>query len=491
MGPIMTAMYNQTSLLKSPKVLAREFPIYPVLGLVGVIFGTFLATSLIPIDPLPAGALFHSALTMTLGIIAAPMLACFRNPRTLFRVEHILVFSPIYWLLLDLLQGAYPLERVSKQSIENSFLAICLFVCGVWIAALFKPLPLPSFLEKASSYIIEPKVLFRLVLIFFSLSFLRFAIPSNFDPVIMFDGLVSARWNAPWARGQLGDWDSFLDHLAYFGYVLPTLTVLIVQKTGWRDRRVVFSIFLSLVITAFLAQGGGRRIVGVIIGSAIICWIIQQKSLNLFRIIGLIVALGLLLTTMQLMLEYRNEGVQVELRGESKRLQYEYLHIDDNFLRLTQIIEIVPTIYPYVYEKQIIFVLIRPIPRVFWPGKPIDPGFDLPTAIGAQGVSLSSSSIGEFYLSGGMYAVFAGGLVYGILAHMVSLLLLRLRGDSGVLVYSLSTLTLFAGMRSLQELMLMSYSVLAWVVISRIIIKKKMTAKGSNLSPATSSERNH
>jgi oligosaccharide repeat unit polymerase len=468
----MTAVYTEISALKNSRSLEREFPIYPAVGLAGVTLGTFAAINIIPIDPFPEGALFSSALTMTLGIMAAPILACFRNPRTIFRVEHILVFSPIYWLLLDLIQGAYPLDKVSQQSIEASFWAICLFICGVWIAASFKPLPLPGFLIKASSYVIEPKILFRLVLIFFTLSFLRFAIPSNFNPQIMFDGLVSARWNAPWGRGQLGDWGSFLDHLSYFGYILPTLTVLIVQKTGWRDRRIIISIFLSLVITAFLAQGGGRRIVGVIIGSAIICWIIQKKSLNLFRIIGLAISLGLLLTVMQLMLEYRNEGVQVELRGESKQLQYEYLHVDDNFLRLTQIIEIVPAEYPYVYEKQIIFVLIRPIPRVFWSGKPIDPGFDLPTALGAQGVSLSSSVIGEFYLSGGMYGVFAGGLFYGILAHMVSLLLLRLHGHSGVLVYSLSTLTLFAGMRSLQELILMSYTVLAWIVISRMVIKK-------------------
>jgi oligosaccharide repeat unit polymerase len=478
------------SALNNSRTLEREFPIYPVVGLAGIIWGTVAAINIIPEDPSPAGALLFPALVMTVGIMVAPLVACIRSRRTIFRVEHILVFSPIYWLLLDLIQGAYPVENVSRQSIEGSFWAICLFICGVWVATLFRPLPLPGFLVKASSYDLEPKIIFQLVLIFFTLGFLRFAIPSNFDPIVMFNGLIAARWSAPWGRGQLGGWDSFLDHLSYFGYLLPTLTVLLAQKTGWRDRRVITSIFLSLVIIAFLAQGGGRRIIGVIIGSAIICWIIQQKSLNFFRVIGLAMSFGLLLAAMQLMLEYRNAGVQVELSGESKELQYEYLHVDDNFLRLTQIIEIVPAAHPYVYEKQILFVLIRPIPRVFWAGKPIDPGFDLPAALGAQGVSLSSSAIGEFYLSGGMYGVFAGGFFYGILAHMVSLLLLRLQGRSGILVYSLSTLTLFAGMRSLQELVLMSYTVLAWVVISRMMINKKKTKQDSNLYPTPSTHRN-
>lgn len=469
------------STLDSTRALEKEFPIYPAVGLAGVIWGTVAAINIIPDDPAPAGALLFPALVMALGITVAPLVACIKSRRTIFRVEHILVFSPIYWLLLDLIQGAYPIADVSRQAIEGSFWAICLFVCGVWVAAMFRPLPLPGFLVRASSYEIEPKLVFRLILIFFTLGFLRFAIPSNFDPWVMYNGLIAPRWSAPWGRGQLGGWDSFLDHLAYFGYLLPTLTVLMVRKTGWRDRRVLTSIFLSLVIITFLAQGGGRRIIGVIIGSAIICWVLQQRSFNFIKVVGLTLSCGLLLVVMQLMLEYRNEGLQAELRGESKELQYEYLHVDDNFLRLTQIIEIVPAEHPYIYEKQILFILIRPIPRVFWPGKPVDPGFDLPAILGAQGVSLSSSAIGEFYLSGGMYGIFGGGFFYGLLAHMVSLLLLRLHGRSGVLVYSLSTLTLFAGMRSLQELVLMSYTVLAWVVISRIFVKRRKPERGPDI----------
>ena len=62
--------------------------------------------------------------------------------------------------------------------------------------------------------------------------------------------------------------------------------------------------------------------------------------------------------------------------GES---EYDYLHVDDNFLRLAQVIQLVPAQHDYVYLQQLIFTAVRPVPRVFWPGKPIDPGFDLPT----------------------------------------------------------------------------------------------------------------
>jgi oligosaccharide repeat unit polymerase len=467
----MNAVNSETQILPRSRLQIRKFPIYPALGLVGCLIGTSIAVDLMPPDPFPAGALFASALVMTAGLLVAPALACVNNPRAIFRAEHILVLSPVYWILSDLLQGAYPLEEVSKEAIINSFWAICLFVCGVWIAAIFRPLPLPTAINRASSYAVEPKTLFKLVLILFSLSFLRFAIPSNFDPIAMVQGLTVARWNAPWTRGQLGGWDSFLDHMAYFGYALPTITVLISQKTGWLNWRVLVSGFLSLLITAFLAQGGGRRIVGVVIGAAIISWILQQKMINTRKLLIVGAWIALLLIVMQLMLISRNSGIQETLAGEEKQLQYDYLHVDDNFLRLAQIIDIVPQEHPYIYEKQIVFILIRPIPRVFWEGKPIDPGFDLPTLLGKKGVSLSSSAIGEFYLIMGMFAVFLGGLFYGLLAHMFSVLLLRLQGSSSVLVYSLATMALLAGMRSMQELILMSYALLAWVAISRFVFR--------------------
>ena len=105
---------------------------------------------------------------------------------------------------------------------------------------------------------------------------------------------------------------------------------------------------------------------------------------------------------MQFMLNIRNLGYEeFAFRGES---EYDYLHVDDNFLRLAQVIELVPAEYPYLQFGQVWFTIIRPIPRVLWPGKPVDPGFDLPTALGMKGVSLSMSIIGEWYLSFGWIA---------------------------------------------------------------------------------------
>ncbi len=460
------------------KSLMRRFPIHPVLGLISVLFSTAAAVALIPEDSSAQGALMLPALVMSAGLVVAPGLAAFESSWAALRAEHFLVLSPIYWLLLDLIQGAYPMSRVTTNDIEWAFWSICIFVCGVWLATWVRAWRLPRIIVRSTSYITPSKTVFKLILVFFTLGFLRFAIPSGFNPVTMFDGLTSGRWAAPWARGQLGGWDSFLDHMSYFGYLLPTLTVTLAHKRGWLDKLVALSVCMSLIMTAFLAQGGGRRIVGVILGSALICWALQHKKIRVREAIGSIAGVAVLLFFMQFMLEFRNTGIQ-SVTASGWQMETDYLHVDDNFLRLSQIINLVPSEHSYIYEKQIFFILIRPIPRVLWPGKPVDAGFDLPMIIEQEGASLSSSAIGEFYLSAGIFAVFVGGLIYGKLAQMISTLLLS-QQPSSALVYSLGTMTLIAGMRSMQDLVLMSYSILGWVVVSSIFFRLR-AARGKNV----------
>lgn len=464
-------LYSPT---EKAKILDRGLPIFPKLGLFSTFYATLIAIYLLPDDPQPAGALFSSALVMSLGLLIAPVASLLKTPKAFLRTENLIAISPIYWLLLDLLQGAYPLTYISPASIEMAFIAIGLFVGAVWIANLLPAWPLPKPIRLASSFTVNANNLFKLILIFFCLGLLRFAYPSNFNPWVMADALLTSRWSAPWMRGQLGGWDSFLDHLSYFGYLLPTLTVLLGLKGGWFSRTTVVSIILSLIFLLFLMQGGGRRIIGVVVGAAVICWFLEQKVIRFRQLVIVGMSLLILLLAMQLMLEFRETGFRAALEEGDKELQYDYLHVDDNFLRMSQIIQMVPESYPFVYEKQIVFVLIRPIPRVLWPGKPVDPGFDLGTILGEKETTLSCSAVGELYLSCGLIGVFIGGLMFGRLTGMFAVLLLPMHDSASTLVYSLASMTLLAGVRSLLELILMSYMLLAWIIVSNFTLVKRI-----------------
>src|SRR5262249_36894057 len=145
----------------------------------------------------------------------------------------------------------------------------------------------PSFIEQSASYELGPSTLFKLVLIFFGLAMLRFCIPSGFSPSVMLWGLKASRWSSPWATGNFSQWDTFLDQLTYFGYLIPALAVLLARRTKLFDIRVAIAVLFALVFMAFMMQSGSRRIIGVTLGAAIVCWMIEQKRFLLHHVIGL------------------------------------------------------------------------------------------------------------------------------------------------------------------------------------------------------------
>src|SRR6185295_8954465 len=131
---------------------------------------------------------------------------------------------------------------------------------------------------------------------------------------------------------------------------------------------------MSIVVALFLAQSGSRRVIGVVIGMALILWILDQQRLRVKHLLTTLFAVVALLVTLQVMLEYRNvglgtligKGTLISGRAEKSRvLEDQHLRVDDNFYRLCQIIQLIPASYGFVYHKYFIYVIVRPVPRIF------------------------------------------------------------------------------------------------------------------------------
>jgi hypothetical protein len=444
----------------------------PLLGIFFTLLGLLFASLALPADIVPRGALKWSATIMALSLAAVPLIAALARPKSIFRAEHVLVLSPIFWLLFDMMQGRYYLDGLDHHDVRVTFAAIACMVIGVWISAMQRPWSVPRIFLNATNFELTDKLIFSTAVLSFFIAFSRFAIPSGFDLSLMFSSLGGGRWSAPWSRGALGGVDAFFDHLSYFGYVLPVLTVVLARRLGWINLRTIIIGLCALMITAFLSQGGGRRIIGVMYGGALLYWFLSRSKIRVINLLGVAVAAFSLLVVLETMLDYRNVGYSAIFdRGNSG---HEFkagpeddvmLRVDDNFLRLAQIAKIIPDYHEYVTWRYPLWVFARPIPRLFWPGKPLDPGFDLPNFLGKEGVSLSSSVIGELYMAGGFIAIFFGGWFYGRLAGILSRMMMEQRNDSALIIYSIGLLALFAGMRSMIELVLMSYAMFAWVGI--------------------------
>ena len=424
-----------------------------------------IALSVFPADPSPKGALIVPASILAFGILLVPIMRAVRRSPTLLHAENLVAVGFVFWLLLDLIQGAYDLSQATEAATRDAFIAIGLSATAMWAGVAFRPWKLPPWIAEVAGSQLSDRMLSRLIPACFVLGMFNFAYSVGFDLPLMFSYLGQQRWSAPWGRAQLGGWDAFLDQMQYFGYVLPSLTALLIARRGF-VLQVWLAIGASGIMLAFLSQGGGRRLVGVTVGAAILVWIQAQQRISVRRLTIAGVGVVALLATMQFMLNIRTVGYEeFTFRGQS---DYDYLHVDDNFLRLAQVIELVPAEYPYLNFNQVWFTLIRPVPRVFWPSKPVDPGFDLPTALGLKGISLSTSIIGEWYLSWGWLAVIFGGWLHGRLARSVNALRDNAQFHSNPIVYGLAVMVLVAGMRSMLELVLMSYALIAWWGVNRL-----------------------
>lgn len=436
------------------------------IGFASTVVALLIAIAIFPANPSDQGALVLPALILSAGIMLVPVTRAVRRSPTLLNCENLVAFGFVFWLLLDLIQGAYDLKDTTDPAIRDAFLAIGVCAASMWVGVAGKPWPIPRVISELAQREMDTRTVARLVPVCFCLGMFNFAFATNFDIPVMFSYLGEQRWAAPWGRGQLGGWDAFLDQMQYFGYVLPSLTALLIARVGFRPQ-VWFSVALSGIMIAFLSQGGGRRIIGVTVGAAILVWIQSQKTLNVRRLsLAATAALGLL-AGMQFMLNIRTTGYEeFSLRGGEA--EYDYLHVDDNFLRLSQVVQLVPSEYPHVGFQQLWFTAVRPIPRVFWPGKPLDPGFDLPAIVGMKGVSLSTSIIGEWYLSFGWIAVVFGGWFHGRLARTANILRETEAYRTNPIVYGLAVMVLVSGMRSMLELVLMSYALVAWFIAIKL-----------------------
>ena len=456
---------------------------FPGLSILCVAGGLTMALLLMPKGVQTPGALRASAFSMIFGMAAGPLAAAWVNLRFLLRTENIIGMAPIYWLMLDMVTGSYQMEYVTRDGAQTAFIITALCTCAYWWGTMSKPWGLPTGVLQVCRFRISNEALMPVVLLCFILAMLRFAIPCHFDLALMIRSVTVARWDAPWTRGALGGWDAFTDHLTYFGYLLPTLATVMARRNSWFHPMTVLALLCALVFILFLSQSGSRRIVGVCIGAALLYWVMDQRKLNTVKLAVAAGGLAVLLVIMQMMVLTRSAGLdEVGLDRARRAAMYSLqgyqvggagtsgIHVDDNILRLAQSVQLVPAKVDYVYDKLIFYTLVRPIPRVLWKDKPEDPGFSLQQILNSQ-ASLTFTIVGEFWISWGYFAVIVGGWFYGRLATLSSPLFHAASDTMAPMFYGYMTMTLFVGYRSMVEVILFSYAMMGWWLVTWVLSK--------------------
>lgn len=441
--------------------MQEEYPINPILGVVGSLAGMGVAVYLLPNNFEYFHRLMAPSWAMAIGLMVAPLWSAVRSPASVFRAENIMSAGLVYWLFTETMQGVEPIDTPTREAFRLSFIYTGLFAASFWAASMIRPMKMIRLIHTAAKHHINPgPIMFTLVVCFF-LGMFDYAHACDFSIQMMLNELTQPRFRAVWSRGQFGDWTAFRQHLIYFGHLLPTLAMILVREKGWSDVNSIVGLVLSLIFLTFLASSGTRNEVGTVLGAAIAYWVLGRPRINYLTLIqAAVIFLGLLMF-MQLMLEFRRFGVRYMEFKETAT--YEYIHVDHNLTRLAQVIDIIPADHPHVEWGPVKFALFKPIPRVFWPEKPTDPGFNLPLYLGVKYTNFTMSIVGESYMMFGWISVCGMGIFYGLLARYWSQLLTPERTNCQIVIYSLGLFALFTGLRTMDALVIKSYAVMAWL----------------------------
>jgi len=390
----------------------------------------------------------------------------------IIHTDVVLIQSFIYWSLLDVIQARYPLTEVSLTAVKYTFIYIAIFIVAIIIGTNFT-LKLPKIIYEASLVDLSAKVLFNFFIISFFIAVYYYYKSAYYDFNYMIKALTKPRFSSPWARGAEGGFGAILEHLKYFGYFLPSVAVLYAIKVKKITIKVLLLFALAVFFSAFEFQGGGRRITGFLAGVAVITFMVYKRNdLKIYHFIGLGVIGGGMLILLDMQLAFRNGGYD----GMFEKYEIETLsevRVDDNFFRIAQVIDWMPSIYPHAGSQWLIYSLSRPIPRYFWPGKPLNPGYDVAKMAGEYNVSLTTTVVGEAYASGGVYMIMFIGFIYGLVAASFRNLLYTNLGVLGFAIYSIGTLATVGGVRALVDFIIFSYALVGILVLFRFFLRKR------------------
>jgi len=379
--------------------------------------GIILTSILQPSDG-AANTFFSAAVGIGLSLSLATAMEGTAGVRTLIRVDIMML-----WVLygLTFLEFLFPQPGVdalaSPTDAVNGTNAVLIGFGGLAVGRHLVPKRRPG--RRPSTFIdLRPANVFLLFVLATLLGYVHIFLAVNFDPVEVIRQMSLPRFSQSWSRGQYGDAYALLYEVGALIYLIPPIAGLIFARS--KEYRLFHKTIVIIVVIFTFYYGfasGTRNVLATYVITFAGMYLLARRQLNLGQALCLgIPMLGILLVATIYMLEFRTKGLDKFTFAERENKSF---FVDYNIVNVANLTEAFPGLFGFLGLEIPLNALIRPIPRVLWPGKPEGLSVTIESALGASsGVTLSCTFVGEAYMAGGLVAVLLISLFFGAAAAM-------------------------------------------------------------------------
>jgi hypothetical protein len=342
---------------------------------------------------------------------------------------------------------------VTARSATHGVEALFIGFYGLIIGRNFAPRS-RSIGESAALVPWSSATLFRVYVAVLFLSYLFMLVAVGFDPIELVNYMLMPRWSQPWARGTFGGWREIgIEFSGSLRYLIPAIAGSVLAKPSRFSFSQKAIVVLGLAFTLFYGfTSGTRNVFCTYLITFIMSYLLLKPDITWRRVIVLsCMTAGLLYLAAYFMLQFRNVGVADYVNSTSKDIGYKQdtLFIDNNLPVISRLTDVFPDRFAYLGSEFLSFAILHPVPRALWPGKPEGLSVSTADALGARGLSLSSTFVGEAFMMGGYSAILVTGLFFGWLGGWWNRFGSRLRSNVGAMVYASGCYAAGISMRSM------------------------------------------
>ena len=356
-------------------------------------------------------AIFSTAAVGLLGSLAFSFLIDCRGKLVrLIRVDLFMLIALFGLTFFEFLFEQPPMTSITVTSAQTALVAAFVGFAGIAVGRHLVPirrgLPNPRDLG------FSPKVTFQLLLACTVLGYFYMLLSVGFNPIEMVEQMLRPRFSQPWTRGRLGGPSALLAELSLLKAAIPALSGLILaQRDRFRASQVVVALLIGIFVLFDGYASGTRNVFLLYFITFLAGYFLYAKRMGSLKLLLLggacaITAFGAMVT----MLETRTgAGASlIDLRTN------EPIFVDMNLINVARLTDVFPTRQEYLGLEIPYNMIIRPIPRAIWPGKPEGLSVGIEKALGVGDyMTLSATFIGEFWMAGGLLAVCLGSLFLG------------------------------------------------------------------------------